>query len=626
MAIDLFDGSDSSDEEAPKLEINHEFARRLEHNKRRADLHRLEELKARGLAQSSSSDDDEESDESEEEEELAGTSKKDLKFYDALVRIKKQDPVLRQEDAKLFSSDDDDETDEKPKPSKKEKKEEPQYLKDVMAKHLIEHGPEFDDDVDKPLKENPKIYKKEQMDDIMAFLEAEKEALGSDDDDEFFKEKERKEEEAEDEDAGQVQKRLDEYFGDDEKLNENEMFLKNFFREKMWVDKEKNKKPIFDDIGVSEDEDELEKQDRYEAEYNFRHEEVEGDDRVQGHARVTEGSVRKKSNSRKVQRKSKEERMALAEYERKEELKHLKNLKKKEIQEKLEKIRAIAGIGEDGDCKFIADDLEEDFDPEEYDRKMREVFDTGYYNAEDADPGFGSDAEDDLEKPDFDKEDEMLGLPKNWDVANSNEGFAAVREKMLKKKEDKVEVEEEEDEEEGERPKEKEGKRKRKRNISLKEKVELEKELEEYYKLDYEDTIGDLKTRFKYRSVPANTYGLSAAEILMTDDKNLNQFVSLKKLAPYRQNEWKVTYHHKLKKDLILHGRKPEGKKSDKKHGLIESSDSKEPEKRDEMDAANGEATMSRRIKRRRRQAELKLSQSRLAAYGKIPAKNNKKH
>ncbi|KAM0953931.1 putative KRR1 interacting protein [Dioscorea sansibarensis] len=624
MAINLFDGSGSSDEEVPKLEIDHEFAHRFEHNKRRAALHRLEELKARGVADSSSSlDDDENSDESEDDEELAGNSNKDLKLYDALVRIKKQDPALHEKDAKLFSSDDE-EPDENPKPSKKGKKEGPQYLKDVMAKHLIEHGPEFDDDdVFTTLKGNPKIYKKEQMDDIRAFLEAEKEALGSDDDEEFFKEKERKEGEAEDEDAGQIQMRLDEYFGDDEKLDENEMFLKNFFKGKMWVDKEKDKKPIFDDIGVSEDEDELEKQDKFEAEYNFRHEEAEGDDRVWGHARVTEGSVRKKSSSRKVQRKSKEERMALAEYERKEELKHLKNLKKKEIQEKLEKIRAIAGIEDGGDCKINADDLEEDFDPEEYDRKMREVFDTRYYDAEDADPGFGSDAEGDLGKPDFDKEDELFGLGKNWDVVNSNEGFAAVRERVLKKKEE--EDNDEEEEEDVERCNEREGKRKRKRKISLKEKVELEKELEEYYKLDYEDTIGDLKTRFKYTSVPAKSYGLSASEILMTDDKNLNQFVSLKKLAPYRQKEWKVTYHHKLKKDLILHGKNPEGKKSDKKHGLIENSDSKEPEKKDEMGTENGEATMSRRAKRRRRQAELKLSQSRLAAYGKIPVKTHKK-
>ncbi|WOL10342.1 hypothetical protein Cni_G19097 [Canna indica] len=615
MAIDLFGGSDSSADEADlsAIKVDQKFAKRLEHNKKREALQRLQELKKRGLA----GDSDESSDESVEysDEDLNKTAKEDLKFFETLVRVKKNDPDVFRKDVKIYSSDDDDGDEEgveaeggKPRTGKKEK---PLYLKDVNAQHLIEEGPEFGD---KPLKYASKVYNKDQAEGIKAFLEAEKAAFDSlDNEDDILNVKEKAGEVEKDEDAQKVDENLDEYFGKDDDLSDNEKFLKEYLRNRMWIGEDKDKKPSNDVFDISEDEDELEKQDRYEAEYNFRFEEG-GTDRVLGHSRVVEGSVRKKTSSRKVQRKSKEERMAQAGFERKEELKHLKNLKKKEIQEKLEKIRTIAGIGDEGTVKLDEDDLEEDFDPEEYDKKMREMFGNDYYDAEDVDPGFASQEEGDIEKLDFDKEDELLGLPKGWED-NRSEGFEAARERFLKQREEEELVKELEEEE----PEKEDGKRKRKRKISLKEKVDLDKELEEYYKLDYEDTIGDLKTRFKYRTVPANTYGLRPEEILIADEKDLNQYVSLKKLAPYREKEWKVTYHQKLKKDLILHGENLD-KKSSKKH----KSDGEHVPK---MEETNGEENnLSRRKRRRQRQAELKLSKSRLMAYGKIPSKPQKKH
>ncbi|XP_058190071.1 uncharacterized protein LOC131307535 [Rhododendron vialii] len=623
----LFEGSDVSDEEdISRIEINKEFARRYEHNKMREDLQKLDELKRNGVISDSSDSDGSDSDGSEKDE--LTNSKRDLEFLNALIKVKNHDPELRNKEAKLFDSEDESGEEEVEKRDKKEKK--PIYLKDVAAMHLIEEGAEFDDDDDEEEEEEKRVksYKEEQEELRREFLDAAEAALEEDDGGELLKERARNGmgDNDDDDDTGEVEKKLNEFFGEDGNLDENEKFLKKYFRNRMWVGDEVNSEGVKglnrnEDLGLSEDEEEVEKQEDYERGYNFRHEENVGD-RVLGHSRVVEGSVRKKTNARKAQRKSKEERMAQAEFERKEELKHLKNLKKKEMKEKLRKIMDTAGIGEDRVCPLDVDDLEEEFDPEEYDRKMKEAFNDEYYDAEDVDPEFVSDGdEDELEKPDFDKEDDLLGLPKGWDDASasgSGDGFLAFRERKLKRRaENGVPNEQMEEEAVNE-----EGKGKRKRKMSEMEKEVIKKELEEYYKLDYEDTIEDLKTRFKYREVGAKKFGLSTEEILRLDDKELNQYVSLKKIAPYREKEWKVLRN----KRPHLHGIS-NGQKTDKKLRL----EHKKPKENEEahVEKSNGDmSNLSRKSRRKLRQAELKLPPHRIWAYGKNPStsKSKKKH
>nr|GMD83887.1 protein KRI1 homolog [Ipomoea batatas] len=440
----LFEGDDDDVEKLSKIEINNEFARRFEHNKKREDLQRFEELRKKGLV-----DEDDSSDESE---------------------------------------DDDD-----------------------------------DEDFGKPISE--------------------KDAQGARGAEEGVKE--RGDEDVEDDDdAEEFSKKLDEYFGEDDKLDENDRFEEN------------------------------------------------AGDRVWGHSRKVEGSVRKKTNARKLQRERKEERMAKEEDERKEELKRLKNLKKKEMREKLQKIKETAGIGDDGVCLLDEDDLEEEFNPEEYDKKMKKAFGEAYYEAEDVNPDFGSDEdadEGDLEKPDFDKEDELLGLPKGWDEMNQpREGFLSIRERILKSQENTGEEHETVDEEDG---------------------VSEE---------------GDLKTRFKYKPVNAKRFGLSTEEMLMLDDKELNQYVPLKTLAPYRDKDWKVPrakrHQQKQKIKELIQGKTLDIRKNEKKRPRDQETTivaNYTENERPHLEGSNGDtSTLSRKKRRKMRLAELKTSHRRLLAFG----------
>lgn len=122
------------------------------------------------------------------------------------------------------------------------------------------------------------------------------------------------------------------------------------------------------------------------------------------HARRVPDSVRRPDDKRKKARESRKERKAEEAVKRQEELKRLKNLKKQEIMEKIKKIHGMAGVsldeiptfkkgGDDDDDDddpskvvipgpFDENDIDGDFDPEKYDRKMNQVFGNEYYGHE----------------------------------------------------------------------------------------------------------------------------------------------------------------------------------------------------------------------------------------------------
>lgn len=69
-------------------------------------------------------------------------------------------------------------------------------------------------------------------------------------------------------------------------------------------------------------------------------------------------------------------------------------------------------------------------------------------------------------------------------------------------------------------------------------------------KYDFEDVIGGgIKTKFKYLKVKPESFGLSDEQILYGDDKELNKYVSIKRLAAYDEEDVRLRnniYDHKI--------------------------------------------------------------------------------
>ncbi|XP_024009230.1 protein KRI1 homolog [Eutrema salsugineum] len=625
MPSKLFDDDDGDspvNEVADTLPIDEKYGSRLIHNRERDDLRRYEKAVAEGEI-----DDEDDDDESESEEEVPEPNDDEddiAEFIDSLVKVRAKDPVFRV--TGLTDGVDEEERKRKKEEKKKEKEEKKKnkkkkmYLKDVQARQLLEGGPDSLEENEERRGSQSYAEKNEEL--KRAVRDAVETGEGNDDDDDedLFRVKEGDEQEEEEEDE-ELKKKADEYFGEVSQLGEKDKFLRDFIVKQMWKEKDGKSKIDEDELDeLDKDEEALWMQEDYE--YSFRHEENAGET-VMGQSRIVEGSVRKKDNSRKTQRKNKEERLKMVELERQEELKRLKNVKKKEMREKMKKVLSVAGFKEGEECPLDARDLEDEFDPEEYDKMMKAAFDDNYYGAEDED--LCSD-DDDNEKPDFDKEDELLGLPKNWDVIQGGDGFTVAREKVLKLKENVAGDEEEEEAEVEEVEEEREGKRKRKRKTSL---VQRAKEalMEEYYKLDYEDTIGDLKTRFRFAKVQPNNYGLEPEEILFLDDTELNQYVPLKKMAPFMEKDWEVnSYKVKDQKRKVSelwekmddnHDDEKKRSKKIKKNDVEEKKTKKPVEKAADEEGEAETSKLSRRAKRRRREAEKKLPPNRMAAYGK---------
>lgn len=342
------------------------------------------------------------------------------------------------------------------------------------------------------------------------------------------------------------------------KLQNANEFLFDYIKNKRWVDKMPTSfDPLEDD---DDDADDVDRMDDFESKYNFRFEEEraanklsestidlenENDNEENGRSsinttpRIVSYARNSIHTSRKVDDKNRKKRLARKErkeQERKqmeEKLKRLKNAKRVELENKMKQIMKVSGGGQ------IPTDvldrlLEADYDDGKFDEAMQEYFNDDSFN--DAENVEDIEA---LRKEILEEEGIEAKGDDGWynedaadgeDEAYAPDGSSAYYDGGDEEGDEEPYYNDEENEEV------QEPKQKKKKSNSNKE--ELPEQLrtkiqDELYKLDYEDMIGDMPCRFKYKQVQPNSYGLSTEEILFAKDSTLKEYVSLKKMAPY---------------------------------------------------------------------------------------------
>ena len=530
LIMDLL-GSDSDTEDV--LNVNNDYAAKYDNWRGKEHLQKLKDKYGdRGDLNENEEDSDSSSDEEEDDdaEELTPEIEKD--FFATLSSLKCKDPTIYDGKTNFFTNSSLDKTVSFDSKSKKI------TIADMERKIMLEKEGKFDDIEESSKKEtNGGTTYVEEMKNIKdSFKAAFEDENDSDTEDSLLTKRQKTQEESKQEEsdykkwlAGQESEIKDsslknrisglrEYWNDSEKLDEGEKFLKDYLLNKRYLDKDSDDYvPSYDEIvhdsdeDLSEDEKNVAKQEEFEHKFNFRFEEPD-EDFIKRYPRTIKDSLRRDDDKRKKKRKEVEDRKKHEKEMKKEEIKMLKSMKKKEIMEKLEKLKKITG---NDDMEMDEDDIEGDFDPEKYDKKMAEIFQNYDDNIEvDGEKPTFSDFEDDFDDnygDDFEDWD-------NWNGGNGKVDSEGQDETEPHCEDEDFNMDCDFQQEMVESTKKKKGRRKSKfaqavekdddRPVFDPSDKTFTEYVDEYYKLDCEDLIGDLPCRFQYRTVQPNDFGL----------------------------------------------------------------------------------------------------------------------
>lgn len=464
---------------------------------------------------------------SEEEDDYGDLITEDIEqgINSVLEAIKNND-TSKLLDPKVKFFKDENEQDET---GQKVKSQKPIYLKDYHRMNILSGDAlKSDDELDQmETVDGQKSFVVQQRDERNKLLDEIKNAMDNSNS-----------EDEDDNDDGFLKKKVVKQNDNNNGINTNnqlsyendEQFLKDFLAQQAWIPKEGDKVIELDATGQSDDENFNNAVEDFENAYNFRYEDPNSAEII-SYARNQATLRRSKTSSRR--RKREEEKVVKDKIKKEKESKIQKKKTKKinKLTDVLEQLQKEFGAKIESHLvdKITKTLMNSDYKENEWDNVIAELFNDEFYNNDSEKPTWNDNDEmgddyhlDDDEDEDANRGDENVEDEKEDNVDNKTTDKKYKKElKNTAKREKKKLAEMVENAVEANK-------------LAIIDEVENDELNERGRSRDRDDSDN---VKFRYREVSPESFGLTTREIFAADDADLNEYISLKKFAPYRSKE-----------------------------------------------------------------------------------------
>ena len=510
-------------------------------------------------------------DESEDDEGLLATRDVDVEIMDTLNAIRSKDPRIYDGKRKFYKDFDPDAV-----AQQSETKEKPMYLHDYHRKNLMEgytgDGEDVDQQQSASYKQKQDFLKKQLLQQTHAANGDEEVGDNDSNEDEdgenFLKAKPPEQREGSSSATKGPEKEVASTSALDPTTADRdpETYLSNFMVSRAWVPDTQSRWQPFD----SDDSEDEARADAFEEAYNMRFEDPEqSNEKLMSHARevASKYSVRREEpKGRKKAREKERTKKEEARLQREEEKARLRKLRIEGVEDRVKKIKEAAGLKSSDTVDLAGWErfLDEGWDDEKWEDEMKKRFDEKFYAEND-----GANSENDAEgsekrgskftreprKPTWDDDIDIKDLvPEYQDDETTQPAFtltddedadaSGLSEEKPKSKKDRVQS----------RADAKRAMRKERRHIEALVDTSLQADP------SFLPPSGSSKAkpstaetpRFRYRETSPSSFGLTARDILLANDAQLNQFAGLKKMAAFRDPERKRKDKKRLGKKARL--------------------------------------------------------------------------